>query len=219
MKKVITICGAILFATLIFTSCSNSDEKEVLNIINKECFFYIRNDLKRENAHWINNCKFNADKSFNINCYLTNDCGSYMLKGNYGNVEKYDFNQSDSNFQKEFSFLQEGIYYKIPLNFTDKHGVDCEWDIAQQKHFLSSDKNPIINFSLYPFVLIAKDQESDIWRIHLFTNFNEGVTGKPILNSWEMITKSDRIKDLTEFLEKYGEDEEMKKELEITKKW
>jgi hypothetical protein len=220
MKKIMTICGAILLiASISLTSCGSSGEKDVQNLITKERFFYLGTDLKRENAHWISDCKFNTDKSFNINCYLTNDCGNYMLKGDYGNIEKYDFDKSPYDFQKQFSYLDEGVYYKIPLNFTEKHSIGCEWDIAQQKHFLSEDMNPIINFKRYSFALIAKDEESDIWRIHLYTSFNNGSTGEPIINSWELITKSDRIKGITGFLEKYGDDVEMKKELEIVKKW
>jgi hypothetical protein len=217
MKKI-----SILFILAFSIFSCNDSKDEIKESLTKESYFYIRNDLKNQKSTWINSIKFKNDNSFEINCYLSEFCGNHNIKGNFDEIDSFKYDEMDDNFKKNFSFFEDIDSYKIPLKFDSDKFVDCEWDISTQQHVLS-DKNPLINFRIYPFALIWKDNESGTWSLFLCTNYYilEGnINDKKLeLKGWELATKSDRIKNLSNFIKDNPTDEQMKAELKMVNDW
>jgi hypothetical protein len=217
MKKI-----SILFILSFSIFGCNDSKDSIREILTKESFFYIRNDLKNEKSTWINSIKFKNDNSFEINCYLSEFCGNHNIKGSFDEIDSFDFDEMDNNFKENFSYLEDIDCFKVSLNFDSDKFLDCEWDISAQQH-IKSDKNPLINFRDYPFALICKDNETEIWSLFLITNYYilEGNYNdrKLELKNWELATKSDRIKVLKDLLKDYPTDEKIKSDLNIVNDW
>lgn len=125
MKKIITICGAILFVTIILSSCGGSNKKkenkQEVKEIKTDSLAYLYGKWKYEEMGVAMNLKINSDKtfswssdfgSFNGNWSMTNNLISFTPSDNL-NPPFTLLKSNDGSLQEQTNNEVKPIYNKI----------------------------------------------------------------------------------------------------------